>query len=244
LKRVALVALILLSTAIVATSYANPEFLERHPDVNLDEEPAELAHDAILNLRAHDYNHTTKLRGWNGTGSRFNYSVENTNERYAIFYEMDNPVAFANEGAGWRYGGGSIKRQVLYRETRTQLVYKEDIANPDIDAKKTDWYVVNENESVVVLRTDTPEDFSFGSQVLNPVLFNPESHLDLHVDKKEKRATKMVIKEASSSEDREHNYVVHEFSDFGETNVERPKSAPRFSLNELVFRIISEYRDL
>jgi hypothetical protein len=244
LKHAAFVILIVLLTAIVAVSYANPEFLENHPDVDPGDEPAELAHDAILNLRAHDYNHTTKVRGWNGTGSRFNYSVENTNERYAIFYQMDNPVAYANEGAGWRYGGGSVKRQVLYRDRATQIIYKEDIANPDIDARKVDWHVVNENESTVVLRTDSPDELRFGSQVLNPLLFNPESHLDLHVDKQKKRATRMVIKEASSKEEREHNYVVHEFSDFGETTVERPREAPWFSLNEIIFRIISEHRDL
>lgn len=244
MKRAAFVILIVLSTTIVGISYSNPEFLENHPDVDLGDDPTELANDAILNLRAHDYNHITEVREWNGTGSRFNYTVENTKERYAIFYQMDNPVAYANEGAGWRYDGRSIEKQVLYRDRRTQVIYKEDIANPDIDARKADWYVFKENESTVVLRTGSPDEFTFGSQVLNPVLFDPESHLDLHIDKEEKRATKMVIKEASSSEDRDHNHVVHEFSDFGETTVERPRKAPRFSLNEVIYKIISEHRDL
>lgn len=243
------VVLVLVSTALLAVSYANPEFVENHPEVDLDDEPSQLAHDAIMNLRSHDYTHTASLKGTNETPLRNNYMIENTNERYTIL-NGDSPYIYANEGMGWTYddvsiyseGIGTVRRQLFNRDYSSQILYRESVANPDIDATKADWYVVNENESTVVLRTDTPANFTFSSRVLRPWLFDPDSHIDLHIDKEEERATRLVIKEATAPVQEPHRYVVHKFSDFGETTVERPKAAPRFSLNEVVYRTITDHR--
>jgi len=277
---IAAVAFILLGIPLVAVSYANPEFIENHPDVDLDNEPEEVAHDALMNLSARDYTLTQRFRRWNETTESwetwpfFRYEVDNTNERYSIWihgmeqrtserYEpIDGfyPALYANEGTSWSYKG-----ELLIRD----LTYAEEIANPDIDAKASDWRVHEENKTHLVLRAESPENLSYGEIVQPNGFFDDESYVDVYVDRQERRVSKVIVKEVDVSllsemgfgpaEEGEigsenidefdfsnfsvyHTYHIYDLHDFGETSVERPKEAPEFSINEVLLRIVSEHR--
>lgn len=211
---------------LVGVRIADPAFLmDSSPSVDLSDPPGEVVQDAIRDLHSSDYTVALTADG----GPVYERRIENTElQSFTVDRTVPPPerrVFFRTDGMEWtRRGTGEWQK---FPPGRFRSRRENPLVPPERPPNAT---VINETGSTLVIRVDGEDDVR---QIIeNPNCLGPVVFV---IDKNSRRLTEVRRQKQCP---REQRHMTYRFTDYGETEVERPDDVPRFSVEEFLWDLL------
>lgn len=199
-----------------------------------------------------------RISGWLNLGKEPNDTIEafagedqeSVGREWVARTYITSGGSWVNDGyGGWRFA----RRSLTYEPTSNSLV------NSVWSVEECGWDVIR-NDSMMVLECDEGRGIGNVTGLSTDVIDN-SSYARIYIDKEEEHLSRMVLRRLSndfidkldemqdrrrqngtdasnSSVKKTYTYIIHNYTDFGTTQVRKPGGVPPFSFEGLLLDII------